>query len=171
MSQATERLTWVKADSCRSYAGKLTQGQVETKAVVGSGPTMRGIGPGFASVFVSGFLAVYFLQAGLDKLLDRKSNLMRYRVAFDQSPMRRPAGAWLWMLTLGEMFAGVLSAAGCLTLVFTRDRDMAFGGAVLGALSLLFFFFGLRLGRDYSGASQLVPYFVTCLAALVLLSP
>ena len=39
------------------------------------------------------------------------------------------------------------------------------------SVGVLFFFFGLRLGRDYSGASQLVPYFVTCLAALVLLSP
>lgn len=150
---------------------KLAQDSLNEKPVVGCATTMRGIGPGFASVFVSGFLAVYFLQAGLDKLLDRKSNLMRYRVAFDRSPMRRPAGAWLWVLTLGELFAGVVSAAGCLTLVFTRERDMAFGGAVLGALSLLFFFFGLRLGRDYGAASQLVPYFVTCLAALVLLSP
>ncbi len=132
---------------------------------------MRGIGANFAAVFVSGFLAVYFLQAGLDRVLDRKSNLMRFRVAFDQSPMRRPAGWWLTFLTIGEMFAGVFSAAGCLTLVFTRSRDMAFGGAVLGAMSLIFLFFGLRLGRDYGSASQLVPYFVTCLAALVLLSP
>ncbi|MBL8953126.1 MAG: DoxX family membrane protein [Myxococcaceae bacterium] len=132
---------------------------------------MRGTGASFASVFVSGFLAVYFLQAGLDKLLDRQANVMRFKVAFDQSPMRRRISGWLTLLTIGEMFAGILSAAGCLTLLLAKSREMAFGGAVLGGLSMLVFFFGLRLGRDYTTASQLVPYFVTCLAALVLLSP
>lgn len=130
---------------------------------------MRGTGADIAGVLVSGFLAVTFLQAGLDKVLDRRGNLMRYRVAFDRTPMRRPTGAWLTLLTLAELAAGVVSAAGCLTLVLARSPWMAFTGAVLGALSLLFFFFGLRLGRDYPAASATVPYFVTCLAALVLL--
>ena len=120
-------------------------------------------------VLVSGFLAIYFLQSGLDKVLDRKGNVMRYRVCFDKTPMRRPTGLWLTLLTLVEVLAGIVLAAGCLTLFFGRDRGMAFAGAFFGAVALIFLFGGLRLGRDYAGASTTVPYFVTCLAALVLL--
>lgn len=120
-------------------------------------------------VLVSGFLAVFFLHAGLDKMLDRSGNLMRLRVAFDRSPMRRPVGAWLTVLTLGEMLAGVVLAAGCLSLLLVRDRGMALVGAFFGALTLIFWFGGLRLGRDYQAASGTVPYFVTCIVALVLL--
>lgn len=122
-----------------------------------------------AGALASGFLAVFFLQAGLDKVLDRKGNMMRFKVAFDRSPMRRPIGAWLTLLTLSEVAAGVVSAAGFLALLVSREPLMALGGAVLGALALLLAFFGLRLGRDYAAASATVPYFVTCLAALVLL--
>lgn len=122
-----------------------------------------------AGFFVSGFLAVFFLQAGLDKVLDRKGNLLRYRVAFDSSPMRRPAGFWLTLLTLAEVLAGIVSAAGCGVLLLGREKGMAFAGAALGALALLWCFAGLRLGKDYASAASTVPYFVTCLAALVLL--
>jgi hypothetical protein len=130
---------------------------------------MHGSGAHVASHLVSGFLAVFFLHAGLDRVLDRKGNLMRLRVAFDQSPMRRPIGAWLTLLTLAELGAGILSAAGFLTLFFARSPHVAFAGAAVGAVSLVWNFFGLRLGRDYTAASATVPYFVTCLVALVLL--
>ena len=121
------------------------------------------------AVLVSGFLAVFFLHAGLDRLLDRKSNLMKYRVRFDSTPMRRPTGVWLSLLTLGEMITGVVLAAGCLTLVLARQSGMAMVGAFFGAMTLTFFFFGVRLGRDDQAASSTVPYFLTCVAALALM--
>ncbi|MBK7857302.1 MAG: DoxX family protein [Archangiaceae bacterium] len=124
-----------------------------------------------AGLFASGFLAIFFLHSGLDHALDRKASVTRLKAAFEATPMRRTAGAWLTLLTLGEMFAGVVSAAGCLALLFSGGSGMAFAGAVLGSSTLLFLFFGLRLGRDYAAASATVPYFVTCLAALVLLRP
>lgn len=121
------------------------------------------------AVFMSGFLAVFFLHAGLDKILDRKGNVMRYRVSFDQTPMRKPTGLWLSLLTLGEMLTGVVLAAGALALLLMRQPGMAFAGTVLGAMTLLFFFAGLRLGKDQQGAAATVPYFVTCVVAMVLL--
>lgn len=130
---------------------------------------MHGTGADLARVAVSGFLAVLFLQAGLDKVLDRKGNRMRYQVVFGGTPMRRPAKAWLTLLTLSEVLAGIVSAAGCLSMLLAKSHGMALAGAVLGTLSIVWLFFGLRLARDYTGASATVPYFVTCLAALVLL--
>jgi hypothetical protein len=74
----------------------------------------------------------------------------------------------LTLLTLLEVAAGAMSAAGCL-LLFGRQREMAFSGAALASLAILMLFAGMRLVRDYSGAAGIVPYFVTCIAALVLL--
>jgi hypothetical protein len=122
-----------------------------------------------AGVLASGFLSIYFLHAGLDRLLNRRGNLTRFSLAFDHTPMRRPMGAWLTLLTLTELVAGVVSAAGCLSLLVLGQPMMALSGAAVGGLSLLLLFAGLRLGCDYTGAAQTVPYFVTCLAALVLL--
>jgi uncharacterized membrane protein YphA (DoxX/SURF4 family) len=130
---------------------------------------MRGHGADVARVFASAFLAVLFLQSGLDKVLDRRGNLTYFRSVFERSALRRFSKAALTLITLLEISAGVVSAAGCLTLVFERDESMAFVGAVLGSLAILCLFAGMRLLKDQAGAASIVPYFLTCLAALALL--
>ena len=42
---------------------------------------MDGRGADLARVFASGFLAVLFLQAGLDKVLDRRGNVMWWGIS------------------------------------------------------------------------------------------
>jgi uncharacterized membrane protein YphA (DoxX/SURF4 family) len=130
---------------------------------------MHGAGADLSRVFVSAFLAVLFLQSGLDKILDRKGNLAYFRSVFERSFLKRLAKPMLTLITLLEVAAGVVSAAGCLTLVFGREREMAFVGAVLASLAILAMFAGLRLVRNYPAAAGVVPYFVTCLVALVML--
>jgi uncharacterized membrane protein YphA (DoxX/SURF4 family) len=130
---------------------------------------LNGTGATLARVFVSGFLAVLFLQSGLDKVLDRKGNLAYFRSVFERSFLRRFAKALLTLLTLGEVLAGALSAAGLLLLLVAHSREMAFAGALLATLCVLSLFASMRLVRDYRAAAGIVPYFISCLAALVLL--
>jgi uncharacterized membrane protein YphA (DoxX/SURF4 family) len=130
---------------------------------------MRGHGADIARVFASAFLAVLFLQSGLDKVLDRRGNVAYFRSVFERSALRRFSKAVLTLITLLEVSAGIVSAAGCLALVLERDANMAFVGALLATLSILCLFTGMRLVKDYAGASGIVPYFLTCLAALLLL--
>jgi uncharacterized membrane protein YphA (DoxX/SURF4 family) len=132
-------------------------------------PRVNGTGATVARLFVSAFLAVLFLQSGLDKVLDRKGNVDHFRSVFERSFLRRFSKALLTLITLGEISAGVLSAAGCLTLLATRERAMAFAGAALASACVISVFLGLRLVRDYPAAARVVPYFISCLAALVLL--
>jgi uncharacterized membrane protein YphA (DoxX/SURF4 family) len=124
-----------------------------------------------ARIAVSGFLAVVFLHGGLDKVLDRRGNVRRLKVAFDATPMQRAVRAWLTLLTLGEVAAGVTTAAGCLSLLASGGHSgwLALAGVALGALCVTWQYFGLKLGRDSAAAASTVPYFVTCLAGLVLL--
>jgi uncharacterized membrane protein YphA (DoxX/SURF4 family) len=130
---------------------------------------MDGHGAYLARVFASGFLAVLFLQSGLDKVLDRQGNVAYFRSVFERSFLRRFAKALLTLTTLGEVAAGVLSAAGCLLLLTSKDPEMAFVGALLATLCIVALFTGMRLVKDYAGAAGIVPYFLSCLAALVLL--
>jgi uncharacterized membrane protein YphA (DoxX/SURF4 family) len=122
-----------------------------------------------ARLFASAFLAVLFLQSGLDKVLDRKGNLAHFRSLFERSFLRRFAKALLTLITLGEIAAGALSAAGFLLLLVSHDHNMAMLGALLATCCVLVLFAGLRLVKDYAAAAGVVPYFVTCLVALVLL--
>jgi uncharacterized membrane protein YphA (DoxX/SURF4 family) len=132
---------------------------------------MNGNGATLARLFASGFLAVLFLQSGLDKVLDRAGNVAYFRSVFERSPLRRFSKALLTLITLGEVGAGALSAAGFLVMVTSRGRDseMAFAGALLATVCIFSLFTGLRLTKDYSSAAGIVPYFLSCLAALVLL--
>ena len=121
-------------------------------------------------VLASAFLAILFLQSGIDKIVDRRGNLEWLKGHFAKSPLAGFVPAMVTMITLFEVAAGVLSAVGSLLIVFRRDSTLAFYGAVISAFSILALFFGQRMAKDYPGAATLVPYFLLTLAAIYLLA-
>jgi hypothetical protein len=119
-------------------------------------------------VVMSCFLAVTFLQSGLDKVLDRKGNVDFMRGYFEKTPLRAFAGLLLLVLTLLELAAGVLCAGGALLLLF-GVRHVAVVGAAVSCVTFLALFTGNRLAKDYQGAAGMVPYFLLgCATVLVL---
>ncbi|MGI9091590.1 MAG: DoxX family protein [Gemmatimonadaceae bacterium] len=115
------------------------------------------------------FLAVLFLQSGIDKIIDRRGNLEWLTGHFSKSPLAGTVGPMFLVITILETAAGVLSGVGCVLVVLTHTADVAFWGAVLAAVSLVALFFGQRVAKDYAGAATLVPYFLLALAAIWLL--
>ncbi|RKG87210.1 DoxX family protein [Corallococcus terminator] len=115
------------------------------------------------------FLAILFLQSGLDKVVDWKGNLGWLTGHFAKSPLKGLVTPMLAVITLMELAAGALSAAGAVALVASGNPFLAYLGAVLSALSLLALFFGQRMAKEYAGAAVLVPYFVVALAGVYLL--
>ncbi|MDQ6737894.1 MAG: DoxX family protein [Gemmatimonadota bacterium] len=120
-------------------------------------------------VLASAFLAILFLQSGIDKLVDRKGNFDFLMGHFAKSPLAKTVGPMFTVITILEVLSGALSAIGCVLVVFTRDSTVAFWGATLSAVALCALFFGQRVGKDYAGAAVLVPYFLLALAAMWLL--
>ena len=116
----------------------------------------------------SAFLAILFLQSGIDKIVDRRGNLDWLKGHFAKSPLAGMVSLMVTVITLMEIAAGALSAVGCLLILFRHDSTLAFYGAVISALSLLALFFGQRMAKDYAGAAVLVPYFLLSLAAIYL---
>ncbi len=121
-------------------------------------------------IFVAAFLAILFLQSGIDKLVDRRGNLEWLKGHFAKSPLAGIVPVLLTTITIVEVAAGTLSATGCVFVILSRDSTVAFYGAVLSAIAILALFFGQRIAKDYAGAAVLVPYFLLTLVAIYLLA-
>src|SRR6266571_7862010 len=124
----------------------------------------------FLQIFVSAFLAILFLQSGIDKVVDRRGNLEWLKGHFAKSPLAAIVPAMVTAITILEIAAGVLSAIGCVVIIFSRDSTVAFYGAAISAVAIVALFFGQRMAKDYAGAAILVPYFLLTLSAIYLLA-
>jgi hypothetical protein len=120
-------------------------------------------------IFVSAFLAILFLQSGLDKVIDRGGNSAWLSGHFAKSPLAAMVPLMLFIITIIELAAGILSAVGCFLIIFTRVPVIAFYGAVLSAIAILCLFFGQRMAKEYAGAAVLVPYFLVSILGIYLL--
>jgi hypothetical protein len=121
-------------------------------------------------VFASAFLAILFLQSGIDKIVDRRGNSDWLKGHFAKSPLAGIVPALLICITILEVAAGALSGIGCLVIVVLKDSTIAFYGAVLSAAAITALFFGQRIAKEYAGAAVLVPYFLLTLVAIYLLA-
>jgi diacylglycerol kinase len=121
-------------------------------------------------ILVTLFLAILFLQSGIDKIVDRRGNVEWLKGHFAKSPLAGMVGLMVSLITILELAAGTLSAVGCGLILIKRDSTLAFYGAVVAAVSLLALFFGQRMAKDYAGAAVLVPYFLLALVAIFLLA-
>jgi uncharacterized membrane protein YphA (DoxX/SURF4 family) len=121
-------------------------------------------------IFASVFLAILFLQSGIDKIVDRNGNLEWLRGHFAKSPLAGIVPALLIAITILEIVAGALSAIGCLLVIVLNDSRVGLYGAIVSAAAITALFLGQRIAKDYAGAAVLVPYFLLTLFAIYLLA-
>jgi uncharacterized membrane protein YphA (DoxX/SURF4 family) len=125
--------------------------------------------PHIVKLFLATFLAILFLQSGLDKIFDWKGNLSWLVGHFSKTFLNKQVSLLLATITLVELSAGALSVAGVFQIIFTLKSSLAYHGALASALSLVMLFFGQRIAKDYAGAATLVPYFILSIVAMVML--
>jgi hypothetical protein len=121
-------------------------------------------------IFASGFLAILFLQSGIDKIIERRGNFEWLKGHFAKSPLAGIVPVLLTTITILEVAAGALSAVGCVFMILSRDSTVAFYGAIVSAVAIIALFFGQRMAKDYPGAAVLIPYFLLALGAIYLLA-
>jgi uncharacterized membrane protein YphA (DoxX/SURF4 family) len=112
------------------------------------------------------FLAILFLQSGIDKVIDYRGNQGYMMQHFDKSPLRGVVTPMLVVITVIEVSAGVLCAVGVLELLVLGVPRIAFWGTAVAAVAFTSLFFGQRLSKDYTGAAILVPYFLLALVGM-----
>jgi len=121
-------------------------------------------------ILVSAFLAILFLQSGIDKVVDRRGNRAYLDQHCAKSPLAGTVGPMFAVITILEVSAGALSGVGCVLLILTHDSTVAFLGAVTAGINITALFFGQRVSKDYVGAAVLVPYFLLALTGIYLLA-
>ncbi len=121
-------------------------------------------------IFGSAFLAILFLQSGIDKVVDRRGNVEWLTGHFAKSPLAGIVPALVTAIAILEVAAGALSAIGCVVVIVSRETTVAFYGAVISAVAIVGLFFGQRMAKDYAGAAVLVPYFLLTLVTIYLLA-
>ena len=124
----------------------------------------------FAQATTIIFLAVLFLQSGLDKVFNFADNLAWLKEHFAKSPVRGQVKGMLLMVTVAEVSAGILALVGGVQIVLSDQTTWALYGAQLATIDILMLFIGQRLAKDYAGAATLVPYFMLCVGEVLLLN-
>lgn len=123
----------------------------------------------FLDLLPSLFFAFTFLQAGIDKLVDRAGGLAYFRSQFGKTFASRIVEPLFWAVMVLELGSGILAALGALQILLGGGKTLALWGIVVSSLTVLCLFLGQRIAKDYSGAAGLVPYFLVGLLGLYVL--
>ena len=116
------------------------------------------------------FLAILFIQSGIDKVIDKEGNLSWLKSHFSNSPLKNSVPLLLLVVTVFELLAGFGNLIGAFYVLFMDNTTVAVFGTLLSSISLIMLFFGQRVAKDYAGAQSLVSYFILTIITLVLLS-
>ncbi|MFS4446083.1 DoxX family protein [Maribacter sp. 2307UL18-2] len=122
-----------------------------------------------AEVLLLAFMAITFLQSGIDKIVDWKGNLGWLKGHFEKTPLRTMVPLLLGTVLLIEMVAGLLSVAGIFQLLTSGTKELAFYGAIASCIALLMLLFGQRVAKDYEGARTIAVYFIPAVFLVFLL--
>ena len=123
------------------------------------------------ALFAALLVSILFIQSGLDKVFDRKGNLEWLTGHFSKTFLAPLVPVLLFTITVMELAAGILCAAGIVYLIFASSAVVIFAGSVIAALSIIALFFGQRIAKDYAGAATLIPYFILVIILMYLTGP
>lgn len=124
----------------------------------------------FLQLIVMAFLAVLFLQSGLDKVFKYQANYKWIKEHFAKSPLKNTVSILFPLITVTEVLAGIFSLAGIGIFLLNESTTIGLIGAELAALCIVMLFLGQRLAKDYEGAVNLTQYFIVSLVAIYILT-
>lgn len=130
-----------------------------------------GIVRNLPALFAAVFVAVLFMQSGLDKVFDWKGNLEWLTGHFSKTFVARFVPVMFATITALELATGLTAIAGIIYFFANGSLIWMFVASVIGATSITSLFFGQRIAKDYPGAAVLVPYFLLSLALMFLTNP
>ncbi len=106
------------------------------------------------------FLAITFLQSGIDKISDWNGNLSFLKEHFSKTFLRKSVPLMLGVVLFGEIIVGFLSIIGIIQIYISEVTTIGFYASVIAAKILLALLFGQRVAKDYAGAMTLAVYFM-----------
>ena len=118
-------------------------------------------------ILIAIFLCIVFLQSSVDKIIDRKGNLVFLTNHFKNTLLIKVIGPLLTVLTLLELIGGLMLMYGIYYAFSARTTLWIFYGFVVLSVTIIFLLFGQRVAKDYVGAADLVPYFILIMLGIM----
>jgi len=115
------------------------------------------------------FLAITFLQSGVDKISDWKGNVEWLKSHFSNTILANRVPFSLKVILILEMIAGILAIIGILSILINQNTEIALISGVISCITLLFLLLGQRIAKDYDGARTIVIYLIPTLFLVFLL--
>ena len=116
------------------------------------------------------FLAITFLQSGIDKISDWNGNLSFLKEHFSKTFLRKSVPLILGVILVGEIIVGFLSIIGIIQIYISEVTTIGFYASVIAAKILLALLFGQRIAKDYAGAMTISVYFLVTVFGVYLMS-
>lgn len=116
------------------------------------------------------FLAITFLQSGIDKISDWNGNLSFLKEHFSKTFLRKSVPLMLGVILFGEIIVGFLSIIGVIQIYISEVTTIGFYASVIAAKILLMLLFGQRIAKDYAGAMTIVVYFMVTVFGVYIMS-
>jgi uncharacterized membrane protein YphA (DoxX/SURF4 family) len=120
-----------------------------------------------SQILIALFLAICFLQSGIDKIIDYKGNLDWLTGHFSNSPLKNLVPLLLTIITITELLGGFLCVVGVFDFLINGNKSLMLYGFIMNAISLLALFFGQRIAKDYDGAAVLLGYFILSIIGIL----
>ena len=116
------------------------------------------------------FIAITFLQSGLDKVTDWSGNIGWLKGHFGKTFMGGMVPVLVGIILVTEVIAGLLALGGIYSIFSTGDKSIGLYAALLAAITLLMLLFGQRVAKDYAGAFTITGYFMVVLFGVYLMT-
>ena len=120
-----------------------------------------------SQILIALFLAICFLQSGIDKMIDHKGNLNWLTGHFSNSPLKSLVPLLLTIITITELLGGFLCIVGIFDFLINGTKLLMLYGFIINAISLVALFFGQRIAKDYEGAAVLLGYFILSIIGIL----
>jgi len=116
------------------------------------------------------FIAITFLQSGLDKVTDWKGNIGWLTGHFSKTFLAGQVTLMVATILVLEILTGIMALVGIFCIISSGETEIALYANVLAAITLLMLLFGQRVTKDYAGAFTIVGYFIVVILGVYLLS-
>ncbi len=118
-------------------------------------------------IFIALFLIIVFLQSSMDKIFDRKNNLVFFESHFSKTFLKYFTPYLLTIITLLELVGAATLIFGVYYAFTAKTTLWIFYGFVILAITIMFLLFGQRLAKDYVAAADIVPYFMLIMLGIM----
>ncbi|CAN5346874.1 hypothetical protein BH23BAC2_BH23BAC2_05260 [soil metagenome] len=116
------------------------------------------------------FIAITFLQSGIDKIVDWNGNVGWLKGHFAKTFLSGQVPFMVGIILVLEVITGLLAIAAVFQILISGVSTLALYSCILAALTLLMLLFGQRVAKDYAGAFTITGYFVVVILGVYILS-